>query len=179
MFDSLRRSMMARMLAVGVVAIVTSGSQARCTSGDTSQLDPPAESGGPTFTTSLQLKDSGGTVRNSFQSGEAITLELTVRNRTHAPVQVDFASGHQYDFFAFRSGSRNTVWLWSSTALFTQAASTIRFAAQESRVFTVTWAPSLDRGSYEAKGALLYDGLHNNPQLPHELGSTLVAFSID
>ena len=180
MFDSLRRSMMARMLAMSVVAIVTSGSQVQCSSGDTSQLeDPPAESGGPTFATSLLLKDASGTTRSSFQSGEPITLELTVRNRTHAPVQVDFTSGHQYDFFAFRSGSRSTIWLWSSTALFTQAASSLQFAANESRVFTITWTPSLDRGAYEARGALLYDGLHNNPQSPHELGSTLVAFSIN
>ena len=168
------------MLAVGVVAMVTSGAQTRCTSGDTSQLeDPPQESGGPTFATSLLLKDSAGVVRTSFQSGESITLELTVRNRTAAPVQVDFASGHQYDFFAFRSGSRNTLWLWSSTALFTQASSTLQFAANESRVFTVSWTPSLDRGAYEARGAQLYDGLHNNPVSPHELGSTLVAFSIN
>lgn len=185
MFDFFRpskmgHSMMARILAVGVVALVTSGSQVRCSSGDTSQFeDPPGESGGPTFATSLLLKDAAGIVRTSFQSGETITLELTVRNRSNAPVQVDFASGHQYDFFAFRNGSRMTVWLWSSTALFTQAASTLHFAANESRVFAVTWTPSLDRGAYEARGALLYDGLHQNPQSPHELGSTIVAFSIN
>ncbi len=178
MFEFLRRSTISRLLAVGVVAVVTSGSQARCTSGDTSQLDPPAESGGPTFATTLQLKDSTGTVRNSFQSGESITFELTVRNRTNAPVR--WTSPAATSTTSSRSsGSRNTTWLWSSTALFTQAASTLQFAAGESQVFTVQWTPSLDRGAYEARGALLYDGLHNNPTSPHELGSTLVAFSIN
>jgi len=181
MFDFLRRSMMARILAMGAVALVTSGSQVKCTSGDTSDLeDPPAESGeGPTFTTTLLLKDAAGTVKTSFQSGEVITFELTVRNRTTGAVQLDFASGQQYDFFAFNGGTRNVAWLWSSTALFTMAATRLEFAAGESKVFAVNWAQTAARGSYEGRGAMIFDQLHDNPQAPHQLGSTLVPFTIN
>jgi hypothetical protein len=185
MFDFIRRSTMARaglvrLVALGAVALLTSGAQSSCSVGDPSQIPhpPPASGDGPTFTTTLVLKDAAGTVKNTFQAGELITFELTVRNRTAQPVELDFRSGQQYDFFAFRSGTTELVWLWSAAALFTQAESTQTFAAGETKVFSVTWAQGT-RGSYEARGAMLFDGLETNRQAPHELGSTLVPFTVN
>lgn len=180
MFDFIRRSMMARLAALGAVAILTGGAQSSCSVGDPSQIPKPIDrsGNGPTFTTTLALKDAAGTVKSAFQAGELITFELSVRNRTTQPVELDFRSGQQYDFFAFKSGTTDLVWLFSSTALFTQAESTLTFAAGETKVFSVTWAQGT-RGSYEARGAVLFDGLETHRQAPHELGSTLVPFTVD
>lgn len=174
--------MVARLLAVGAVALVTGGAQSSCSAGDPGLLPPPEESeesgNGPTFTTTLVLKDAAGVEKTSFQAGERLTLQLTVRNRTNQTVEVDFASGHQYDFYVFPSGSNRHVWVWSSTAFFTQATSTQTFAAGESKVFTAGWDTDT-RGTYEARGVLLFDGLFENPLAPHELGSTLQEFTIN
>lgn len=178
MIDFIRRSTVVRLLALGAVAIITSGSQASCNSGTGTGEIGDGSGDGPTFTTTLTLRDSAGMAKNSFQAGELITFELSVRNRTTAPVELDFASGHQYDFFAFKAGSSELAWLWSSAALFTQAESTLTFAAGETKVFAVNWAQG-ERGSYEGRGAVLFDGLWANRQAPHELGSTLVPFTIN
>ena len=161
--------------------MVTCGAQYRCSAGDPSLFPPrDIDSGdGPTFTTTLTLKDSAGVEKSSFAEGDLVVLQLTVRNRTSETVELDFASGQQYDFFAFRSGANSTLWRWSSTALFTQATSRLTFAAGESKVFTVNWAQDLPRGTYEARGALIFDELWTNPLAPHELGSTLRVFSIE
>jgi hypothetical protein len=182
MFDVLRRSMMARLAAVAAVALFTSGAQTRCTSGDNGligEIGDPDSGNGPTFTTTLVLKDAAGNPRTSFQEGDVVTLELSVRNRTSQPVELDFASGQQYDFFVFRSGANSPLWRWSSAALFTQATSQLTFAAGETRVFTVTWAQDVARGAYEARGAVLFDELRTDPLASHELGSTLVAFTVE
>jgi hypothetical protein len=173
--------MAARLLIVGVVAIVTGGSQYSCSSGDPTLLPPRKISSGdgPTFTTSLALQDAAGVEKTRFQRGEVITLQLTVRNRTDHGVELDFASGQQYDFFVFDSGSNDVRWLWSAAALFTQGSSTLTFAGGEARVFSVDFAQDLPRGAYEARGAVLFDELHANPLAPHELGSTLRDFVID
>lgn len=182
MLDFIRRSMMARLAAVAAVALFTSGAQTRCSSGDNGfigEINDPGSGNGPTFTTTLVLKDSAGNPKTLFPAGDVVTLELSVRNRTSQPVELDFTSGQQYDFFVFRSGSNTPLWRWSSAALFTQAASQLTFAPGETKVFTVTWAQDVSRGAYEARGAVLFDELRTNPQAPHELGSTLVAFTVE
>lgn len=159
MFDYIRRSTVARLLAVGAVALVTGGSQVSCNTGAGTGEFTGGSGNGPTFTTTLLLRDSAGAAKNAFQAGELIHFELSVRNRTGQPVELDFSSGQQYDFFAFEAGSANLAWLWSSTALFTQAASTLTFAAGETKVFTVSWASGTP-GSYEGarRGAVRRPG---------------------
>ena len=177
MFELLRRSTTMRLLVVGAVALVSSGSQSSCVAkvgdgvGDGS-------GDGPTFTTTLLLRDAAGTANNTFQVGERITFELSVRNRTTQPVELQFASGQQYDFFAFEAGTSELAWLWSSTALFIQAETSLTFAAGETRVFEVTWAPG-EPGTYEGRGAVLFDELATHRLAPHELGSTLVPFTVN
>lgn len=178
MIDYLRRSTVARLVAIGTVVLFTSGAQTSCSTGDVSQIPDEDNADVPTFTTTLVLRDSAGVAKNSFQEGELITFELSVRNRTDQPVELDFPNGHQYDFFAFKAGSSNLAWLWSSLALFTQAESTLTFAGGETKTFSVNWSQG-ERGSYEGRGAVLFDELWTNRQAPHELGSTLVPFTIN
>ena len=175
--------MVARLLAVGAVALLTGGAQTRCSAGDPSLLPPEEEAGdsgnGPTFTTTLALLDAAGTEKVSFQAGEPVTMQLTVRNRTSQAVELDFVSGQQYDFFVFESGGNSPVWRWSATAIFTQGNSSLSFGPGESRTFRVDWATDGPRQAYEARGALLFDGLARNPLKPHELASTLKQFTIN
>lgn len=171
MSNFFRRSMMARLAALAAVALVTGGAQFRCSSDEGGE--------GPTFATSLVLRDAAGVPATVFEAGEVVTMQLTVRNRSRQAVELDFASGQQYEFFIFRSGANSPSWVWSSQALFTQAASTLVFPPGESRIFTVNWTADLPRGSYEARGALLFDELRANPLAPHELGSTLAGFTVN
>jgi hypothetical protein len=187
MFDLLRRSMMARILTVGVVAAVTSGSQVSCSSGDGSRLDVgDIHSGsGPTYTTTLTLRNSAGAETYSFQRGELITFELTLRNRTRETVHLDFASGQQWNFFVFNSGWDTPRWRWSDDQVFTQAATRITLAPGESRVFSITWnqisthtGEALPPGAYEALGVIWHPTVAANPLASHELGSTFRAFTV-
>ena len=179
MIDFLRRSTVARLVAIGAVALFTSGAQTRCSTGDMNDIPGDDDNADvPTFTTTLVLKDSAGEASSAFPENEPITFELSVRNRTNQPVEIDFRSGQQYDFFAFENGSSEVVWLWSAAAMFTMAESTLTFAAGETKVFSVQHSFA-ERGSFEARGAVLFDGMQANPQAPHELGSTLVPFTIN
>lgn len=186
MFDFIRRSMMARLVALAAVALVTGGAQFSCSSGDPDLLPPrDIDSGdGPTFTTSLRLKDSAGVEQMSFRRGELITFELTVRNRTAEPVTVDLASTQVNDFFVFRNGADTPMWRRDHDRSFATVITPLTFAANESKVFSVTWNQEtpegtfLPRGSYEARGAVMAVGVLPTWLASHELASTLEAFSV-
>ena len=55
----------------------------------------------------------------------------------------------------------------------------------ETKTFTVTWdqrlpsAAQVDRGSYEARSFVAVVGIPQNPEVAHELSSTLRAFTIN
>jgi tripartite ATP-independent transporter DctM subunit len=91
----IRHSMIARLFAVGVVALVTSGSQVQCSSGDPDALPPideiDGETGdGPSFTTRLVIRDSAGRETDEFRRGELITFEVTVHNKTTQPIVLSY-----------------------------------------------------------------------------------------
>lgn len=140
---------------------------------------------GPTFVTDLVLKNPAGQLRQEFANGEAITLELTVRNRTSTDVVVQFDSGHQFDFVVVDAGTSRVRWKWSSDKAFTQATTELLFAPGQTRTFTTTWNQVGDdrqpvgTGNYEARGALLFSEFRVNPLAQHQLGSPLRAFRIN
>lgn len=179
--------MMARLTALAAVAVVTGGAQYSCSSGDLDLLPPrDIDSGdGPTFTTTLRLKDSAGVEQTSFRRGELITFELTVRNRTAEPVTVDLASTQQTDFLVFRNGANTPLWNEAHDRFFATVITPLTFAANETRVFSVTWNQEipdgtfLPRGSYEARGAVMGVGVLPTFLATHELASTLEAFSVN
>jgi hypothetical protein len=182
--------MIARLALLGAVSLVTMGAQSSCSSSNGEGLlevnDPPASGSGsgPTFTTTLVLKNSAGAVTNRFQRGELIMMELTTRNRTDQPVVLQFSSGAQSDCVVFDNGGRAPLWRWLDGKFFTQATTETTFQANETRTGTFTWNQErasgelLPTGSYEARCVLLFMEYHQNLQAPHELGSTLVPFTI-
>jgi Intracellular proteinase inhibitor len=192
MFAFLRRSVMARVLATGAVALVTSGSQLSCNGGEGMvRIEdpplPPPEAVDTRFTTLLVLRDSAGAERYAFQPGELITFEITVRNRTTQPATVSF-TGYTGSVDVFNNGSNDSLWNPFDDLVFAQVVQTSTFAAGESQVFTHTWNQLLPTGSnlplgiYEARG--LYNarvtlgGPNGTPVEDRDLMSTLRQFTI-
>ena len=152
MLASLRRSAMARILAVGAVVLVTSGSQVSCNGGEGSATigDPPPqaqqEAGSTHFTTMLVLRDSAGVETYAFQPGELITFEITVRNRTSQVATVEF-TGYTGSVDVYNNGSDDSIWNPFDDRLFAQVVQTTTFAAGDSQVFRFTWNQLLETGS--------------------------------
>ncbi|HEX6636754.1 MAG TPA: BsuPI-related putative proteinase inhibitor [Steroidobacteraceae bacterium] len=179
--------MMARLVALAAVGVVTGGAQYSCSGGSGLDVRPPRDidSGdGPTFTTTLRLKDSAGTERATFTRGELITFELTVRNRTAEPVTVDLSTTQDTNFFVFRNGANTPIWNAAHGMAFATVITPLTFGANESKVLTATWNQEipdgtfLPRGNYEARGAIMGVGVLPTYLAEHELASTLEAFSV-
>jgi hypothetical protein len=111
-------------------------------------------------------------------------MVLSVRNRLDTPATVQFASGRQSDFVVVSRASGDVIWKWSDGKSFTQALTELEFAANETKVFTVTWDQTdsdgqpVPAGDYEARGVLIFDGFDSDPLRSHEMGSTLERFTI-
>jgi hypothetical protein len=183
--------MIARVLAVSFVMLVSSGSQVKCTSGDPSLIeereDDLGSGDGPTFTTTLVLRDSAGTEKYRFQRGELITLELTVRNRTDQPQTVSLSTPQVSDFYVFRDDEDEPLWNATHGTASPTVITPLGFAAGETKVIHMTWTQEipdgtfLRRGTYDARGAILAVGVFaplGDPLTPHELASDLQEFSI-
>jgi hypothetical protein len=187
MFSFSRSPMIARLALLGAVCLVTAGAQSSCSVGDPSLLPGPGDDSGtgPTFTTTLVLRNSAGTETYQFSRGEIIHFALTVRNRTSQSATVQFNTGQQMDFVVFDNGSNTARWQWSEGRSFTQQVTEITFAPNESKTFTVDWnqetrsADTLSPGSYETRGVLPFEAFYTNPLATHELGSTLRAFTVN
>ncbi len=171
--------------------LVSSGSQLSCTTGDPGLLDrdDDLESGdGPTFSTTLVLRDSAGTAKASFGEGELITLELTVRNRTNEPQTVNLASTQATDFFLFRDDEDELLWNASHGTATPAVVTPLNFAANETKVVSLTWNQEipdgtfLPRGTYDVRGAIMAVGMFapaGDPLTPHELATNLREFTVD
>lgn len=193
MFASLRRSMVARILAIGAVALVTSGSQVGCNGGEGSvriedpPLPPPANVG-TSFTTALVLRDAGGIERYTFRPGESITFELTVSNRTSQDAEVSF-TGFTGTVDVFTPGGNESLWNPYNDRLFAQVIRTQNFGAGETQVFRFVWNQvlptdsNLGLGIYEARGEFLAGVRLGGPNGPavddRELMSTPRNFTIN
>jgi hypothetical protein len=181
-------SMIARSFKIGLLAMVASTSFFSCTSG-TGRVgefpDDPEEVNGPTFTTTLVLRDSAGTEKTSFQRTELITFELTVRNRTAQPANVSLSTTQASDFYVFPNGGNSALWFCSTGMAFPTVVTTLTFAANETKVMRCTWNQELSNGTflpngnYEARGLVTAVGVSADPSSQHELASTLRAFTVN
>jgi hypothetical protein len=179
--------MMARLaLLVGIV-LTTAGAQYSCSSdGNGLITNRGLDSGdGPTFSTTLILRDSAGTETYRFARNTLVTFELTVRNRTDRPVTLQMPSTATAEFLVFTAGGNTPRWRSNEDRAFPAVVTQIAFEANESKVFEIDWTQEtrdgtfLAPGRYEARGVLANVGFPANPLAPHELGSNLRVFTID
>ena len=183
--------MIARLLGLAAVAMVTSGAQVKCSSGDLSDLEPIEEiqeptGDGPTFSTRLVMRDSAGNETYSFTRGELITFEVTVRNKTAQPVDLQY-TGISGAAFVFTRGGDEPLWYPGYGTMFAQVVQTVRLDANETKTYSITWNQELPngtfltRGNYRARGAFWAPGVfgpNSDFLYPHELASQLRGFTI-
>ena len=184
-----RRSMIARMSLLGAVWLVTSGSYYSCTAGNTDNprpLNPGDGTGnGGSFTTVLILRDSNGAEKSSFMFGEPIRFELSITNRTDHSTTLQFNDGHTNDYLVVDGANHHLRWLWSQGMAFTQALTSITIDANATRTYTITWngiladGTQLMPGTYQARGALVFDAFASDPLASGELGSPLKTFTVN
>jgi hypothetical protein len=191
MLDLVTGSMIARSLKIGLLSMVASTSFFSCTSGTGHIGERPdgddngEEVSGPTFTTTLVLRDSAGAEKTSFQRAELITFELTVRNRTAQPANVSLSTTQASDFYVFPNGGNTALWFCSTGMAFPTVVTTLTFAANETKVMRCTWNQELANGTflpngdYEARGIVTAVGVSADPATQHELASTLRAFTVN
>lgn len=192
-----RRSMISRLLGLAAVVAFTAGAQSSCSGSsgapeDGEEVTAPigdvdlGSGNGPTFISTLKLRDSSGAEKYSFRRLELITFEFTVRNQSAQPVTLPY-TGITGSVFVFDEGDNTPIWDPFHDAVFAQVISNTTIGAGETRVFTHTWnqvLPSgsmLQRGNYQARGLFLTPGVFgpNSDYLhPHELGSNLRGFTI-
>ena len=186
-------SMIARLVLLGAAALITMGSQSSCSFGDDGGKlvvgDPGGGTGtntGPTFQTTLALKNSSGTTTGQFHRGELITFELTVLNRSDAPITLHFPSlGGYADFKVYDRGTDNQRFDWLANKLFAAVVTDLTFEAHGSHTFTGTWdwvdtgGTMVPAGSYEAQGLWISVPDPARPLTPEDTQSPRVAFRVD
>lgn len=87
-------------------------------------------------------------------AGNEVTLTLTVKNPSAAPIDVVFPSGQKYDFVVTDSLTGKDVWRWSATRSFLQAIEKVTLAANGALTYTEKWTPPT-KGLYLAHGLLV------------------------
>ena len=112
---------------------------------------------------------------------------LPVRNRRDSAESVDFSDSRTTDFVVARANTDNVVWqLSKETAAPSPTATTLDFAAGETKTFTTTWdqtdsdnGDQVRTGTYEARGVLVFEGFDSRPLRASQLGSPLESFTIN
>ncbi len=177
---------MARLTLLVGILLVTLGSDFRCsTSSGFDDDDGDNNGSGPTFTTTLVLRDATGIETRDFDRGETIVFELSVRNRTGDTVNVQFDDAQQSDFVVVDDGSPTLRWRWSDGRAFAQVVTELSFAPRETRTIRVEWTQQLADGStlpsgnYEARGVLLFPEFQTDIFATHEMGSALREFTVN
>lgn len=89
----------------------------------------------------------------AYSAGDAVTLVLQVTNTTSRPVDLNFSSGQQFDFW-IEKGDRE-LWRWSADQMFTQALYHIPLPAGETLRYEATWDPPASaHGDFTAYGTM-------------------------
>jgi hypothetical protein len=190
-----RPTMIARLVVLSAVALLTMGAQSSCSvnngEGTLEVVDKGSDTGtgtntGPTFSTTLTLKDSNGRVTSHFSRGELITFELSVLNRTGSPLRLQSPSAGGFnDFYVYKPGTDEARWEWLANKLFATVVTEVTFETGGPHVFTGTWdqvkldGEMLESGTHEAFG-LFYPIPGQTPALtPDETRSPRVTFTVN
>ena len=183
--EMIRGRMMARVALLVGTWLVTSGSNSSCSfnSGSgSSSGQPPANSA--TFTSTLKLRNVSGVETASFVFGEPVRFDFEIVNRTDRQQRLQFPDAQTHDFLVVNNRSVQVRWMWSDGQGFAQVSTELMFEPYASKTFTLYWPGTLADGthlpvgSYEARGALVFDGFEANPLANSELASDLEAFEV-
>ena len=87
-----------------------------------------------------------------YDSGQPITINLTVFNYTKDTVSFTFTSSQRYDFFVSKEGKE--IWRWSSGKVFAQVIGEEKIKPGESLTYEETYLPKIkfSPGTYQVKG---------------------------
>ncbi|MBC8025860.1 MAG: hypothetical protein H7Y89_07710 [Steroidobacteraceae bacterium] len=177
---------MARLAMLSGICLFTAGAQFSCSSDGTVNIgDDDLDSGdGPRFVTRLVLRNSSGTETYSFQRGDLITLEVTIRNRTGETIRLQGCCPPESDFFVFDDGNEDVRWQWSEGRAFPAVVADLVFTPNEAKTMQVTWnqvtrsGEMLSTGQYDARGIVTRAPFLTDPLAASELGSNLRTFTI-
>jgi Intracellular proteinase inhibitor len=142
------------LFSLVLVGMLLGSTQCQNTTNDGTNSD------GPIFVTTLAAEDANGNAASSFSQSAEIQFVLSVRNRTSSSQTISFSTGQQYNFEVLDSGTATEVWTWSLGQAFSQATTSLTFAAGETQTFAVTWDQLNDSGqliptgSYEVIGGM-------------------------
>jgi hypothetical protein len=188
-----RTAMIARLALLGAAALVTMGAQSSCSYGDNGGELVVGDAGGgtgtntgPTFQTTLSLKNASGVTTSEFHRGELITFELTVLNRTDAPITLRFpAAGGFADFKVYDRGTDHQRFDWLANKLFAAVVTELTFEAHGTQTFTGTWdwvdtgGATVPAGAYEAQGLWISVPDADRPLTPEDTQSPRVDFRVN
>jgi hypothetical protein len=170
------------LIVLGAMAFTLGATSQSCTLRELLKKDSNSDL---SFSTSLRILDSGGAELDTFNQGDPIEFELKVRNRDNQSATVTFPTSQQTDFVVVKAGTDTVVWQWSKHQVApTQTSSTLDFAADQTRTFRVDWDQTddngnlLDRGNYEARGVMVFDGFDNDPLKVNQFGSDPEPFTV-
>jgi hypothetical protein len=180
-----RGAMMARLAMLVGICVVTMGNFAFCSFQSGPQPLPGTPPGYVSpFGSSLTLLDASGVETHSFAFGESVRFDFEIVNLTDQPQRVQFADGQDHDFIVVNSGTRQVRWKWSQNMAFTQANTELMFEPNASKTFTLYWPGTLadgthlPPGTYQARGALVFDGFRTDPLAQNAMASELETFTV-
>jgi hypothetical protein len=178
---------MARVALLVGIWLTTTGTFWSCSfqsgPGITPRPGPHPEPQG-NFGSSLTILDATGVETRSFVFGEPVRFDFEIVNLTNEQQRVQFADGQAHDFVIVNEGTSQVRWKWSQNLAFTQATTELMFEPGASKTFTLIWPGTLadgthlPPGTYQARGALLFDGFRANPLASHEMASELETFTV-
>jgi hypothetical protein len=177
--------MMARVGLVLGAAFISFG-YVKCTFLGTTGTDTGTGTGttGSSFSTTLTLQNSSGGASTSFTMGQAIQFNLNVLNQSSQADTLQFSDAQIYDFYVIDANDNQVRWQWSQGMSFAQVTTTLSFAANSSKSYSVLWngvladGTQLPAGSYRARGVIVADDFTGDPLMTSDLGSNVVSFTV-
>jgi hypothetical protein len=170
------------LIVLGAMALCMGATSQSCTLRDALKKDSNSDL---SFSTTLDMLDNTDSVTTTFNQGDPVQFRLRVNNRDDNSATINFTTSQQTDFVVFKAGSHDVVWQWSKhQPAPSETASTLQFDGNQSRTFTVDWDQTddsgnlLDRGDYDARGVVIFDGFSNDPLKENQLGSTPQRFTV-
>jgi len=179
-----RGRMMARLAMLVGICVVTLGNVAFCSFSSGTDPRPGTPGYVDPFGSSLTLRDASGVETRSFAFGEPVRLDFEIVNLTNQRQSVQFTDGQDHDFVIVNNGTSQIRWKWSQNMAFTQATTELIFEPNASKSFTLYWpgtladGTQLPAGTYQARGALVFDGFRANPLAPNSMASELETFTV-